>query len=235
MMVMIMAKVKQNAIYFLGAVALATAFFMHETIASEPDAVVESREAWQIAKDKRTAALDALKDAMVGTELYNAYKLEADATDVAYDKLNAAKADAEFLGFKSVQQFLGEFGWCLGLFLYAMINIIGTIKRKSSFYFGELFFHTSLIFISLFFVRWCFNPAQDLAEIDYILANILIAVTVVIAMYFYIANQNKLIRGLKANIRVLTHALSIGVRPFIKESKKDSYVKFYINTIKKLQ
>ncbi|WP_044398874.1 hypothetical protein [Lacinutrix sp. Hel_I_90] len=212
------------------AVACATAFFCHETLASKSNELIEKTEIWEAAKAKRTQALNVLKDNASGTQDHNIYLVEKIKTDQAFEDLEAVIEKERFLQFKNLQQFLGEFGWASGLFLYSLFNLIITLIRKTKTYYGELGLHTTLLYISFFYLRWAFLK-EDYSNWQYILTNLVCITTLIIATYYFVERKLQDVENLLYNIRLLTRHI-VKSKP---ENNPTPYVKSYINLFKKLR
>lgn len=187
---MTIQKIKNNIIYYLLAVVIAAAFFAHETIVPTDENIELLRSEWKSTKIKNKVALNTVKNLAIGTPEYDEYIKINTLNKEAYEKLKVAKENASFLGFQSFRLFLGEFGWAFGLLIYAIFNIATTLRRKGATYFGELALHSTLIFIALFYVRWCFMTT-DYGTITYITVNLLCSVGLILAMYWFVTYKNK--------------------------------------------
>lgn len=182
------AKVKKNLRYIIMAVVCATAFFAHETVASESEEVFELRETWKQDKKNRTNALNNLKEASINLPEYALYDIERIKTNNSFSKLNEAKDQNKFLAFNSFQHFLGEFGWAFAVFLYALFNLLLTFRERGIELLGKVIFHTTIVFISIFFLRYCFE-AQDFSQWQYIIMNLASAFALMFAVYLYVRYQ----------------------------------------------
>jgi len=115
---------KNNKIYpYILAVVCTTAFFAFEYIPDKSLEYLKAKQNYTKAKKKRTVALTKLKKYAEETSFYKEYLIEKKRTDEAWTKLNIIKENDTFLGFTNLQQFLGEFGWVLGLFMYSLFNL----------------------------------------------------------------------------------------------------------------
>lgn len=193
---------KNNIIYYLLAVICVTAFFSHELVPSKTEEFVIAKSNHLKAKDKRTLALNNLKEASIELPEYGLYLKEKEATDKAWEELLEVAENDKFLGFENFQQFLGEFGIFLGLFIYSFFNlVISCIRRKSAL--GEKILHSTLMFISMYYIGWSFNFNQDYLQSTYIIATIFFTALVILSTTLLISFKNRYINSLYTNIREL--------------------------------
>lgn len=196
------AKVKDLLCYLL-AVVCATAFFAHEFVPDKTQKEISLRQTWQQEKVKRTKLLNSLKQSTEGTAAYDKYLKQKEATDNAYNALSAVKNEKRFNGFKSFQQFLGEFGWAFGLLLYAIFNLsrVNSFKDDK----GLVILHTTLIFIALYFITWCVSPShvQDFEKPTYLIYSLFASLSVLLGMYVVVEKRNRYINKLLLDIRNL--------------------------------
>lgn len=202
-----------------------TAFFAHETIAPEDWSKTQLAERWEAAKQRRTEALEVLKEMAKGTPQYDAYIKEKEATDIEFAKLEQHIESVKFLNFNDLQQWLGEFGWAMGLFIYSLYNLVMVFIRKPNTFFGESLWHTSHITVAIFFIRWSFNR-KDFLIMEYFTYNILTAVLVVLATYLLVRHKEKIyyqyLKSQKAFNAISRFALK-GVVKHIKAESMEDY------------
>lgn len=201
---------KKNITYFILAVVLATAFFAHESVLYISNEAEIATSEWQALKAKRTIALDAIKTSVEGTPLYDAYYKEKIASDIAYNKLLNILESEKFLGFNNKKQFLSEFGWALGLFIYALFNLVLAFIEKPKTLIGKVFLHITLLTIALFYLRWCFFKSnEDYLAPKYIAFNILTAGLILIATYFFVSVKTRYGNMLQEKIKDLVAFLFV--------------------------
>lgn len=179
-----MMKIKNNYGYFIIAVVLATAFFAHETIVSDYTYMYAASAVFNTKNEQNTLALKNIKKAVKGTPVYNEYLIINKEKNEAHAALMGEYDKLKFLEFKTFRQFLGEFGWAFGLFIYGLFNLIKAFIRKTKTFVGEVALHTTIIFISIFFMRWCFKH-EDFMQVDYILINLFTALSFVMRPFIY--------------------------------------------------
>lgn len=156
------------------------------------------------AKKQRTIYLERLKESLVGTNIHEDYRVQKNKTDKIWEELKKIKTEQRFLGFKSFHQFLGEFGWALGLFIYSCFNIVITFFKKNRTIIGETVLHSVLMFVSLYFIVWAIQPyVSDFEKSTYIFYSILMTLFIVFAIYRLISDKVKYINTLMLNIKDL--------------------------------
>lgn len=180
---------KKNIIYYLLAVICVTAFFAHETIASDSENISNATTVWETAKKKRTLALSSVKELAKGTKEHEIYVMEKENTQRAYDELLLKYEEAKFLNFNNFQQFLGELSWSLGLLIYALANFVIAIIEKKETVFGKIIFHCTIIYISLFYIGWAFRMG-DYGTGVYFFNNFLCVIGIFFATFFIIESLN---------------------------------------------
>lgn len=183
-------KNKKNIIYYIIAVICITAFFAHETIISKSETIDEATLIWETAKKKRTIALSKVKEITKGTAEYENYLLEKKNTDIVYNDLLLKYEEAKFLSFDNFQQFVGEFGWALGLFIYSLSNFVLSYKEKNDTFFGKAILHITLIYVSLFYLRWTFK-GEDYRTFTYIFNNFLCVIGLILSTYCIMKSLKK--------------------------------------------
>lgn len=209
----------KNIPYLLIAVLLGTAFFAHESVIFENyDSINKAnskyRSALSIMEKKRDSLIETLK----GSDIYIEYKTAQNDATRAYEPVRIAYEEIKFYEFNSLQQFVGEFGWALAVFIYSLINLIITFFKKDETILGKTFLHATILCISIFFIRWCFTH-EDFSKATYIVVNVLSTTFLIISCYIYVAYKEKRINDLK----VIVHD-ALGVifdyLPFISTDKK---------------
>lgn len=218
---------KKHFIFYLLAVIGVTAFFAHETFMIDDWRNTDEGKQWSLAKDEALIALDNLKESSKGTEAYLIYKQKADYRDKLRIDLDQVIEESKFFGFTDFQHFVGEFGWALGLFLYALFNLVLTFLRKPSSFFADVVYHVTHITISVFFLRWCFNR-KDFLIPEYFAYNILTVLMVVISTYLFVRYKQRIYKGMQSKVKTL-FSFIYSLDPFIKRKKLDD---FAINRIK---
>ncbi len=221
----------KDYVYFLIAAVCAVAFFIHELIPGQTANYTNAKYKHIIAKEKRTEALENLKNAASNLPEYNLYLKEKIATDKAWEELNEVKDKDKFLGFTNIQQFLGEFGWALGLFIYSLFNLsLGFLKKEFK---GVQYLHITLLSISIFYLSYTIQPLQDFTKIQYYLASVLITSFIVLSAYLLVKKKNERVFKLQKIIDSLSRFAIIKVRDFISRDKIEEYNKEYLKALQK--
>ncbi len=190
-------------IYVLLAVVCTTAFFIHESIADVPKPYLEAVNQHISEKAKRTDLLNALKNKFKDSPEYKAYYEQKIITDIASKKLEKVSKEIRFLGFEDFQQFIGEIGWALGLFLYALFNFINSYIEPNRARKGKLFLHLTLLTIALYFIYWALYNHQDFEKTTYLLFSLATSLAIAISVYIIIDKRYKQIKAYMLNIRDL--------------------------------
>ncbi|WP_438711863.1 hypothetical protein ACSTS3_04725 [Aquimarina muelleri] len=199
-----MAKIKKNIIYYVMAVVCSTAFFIHEFIPKNSEGYLMAVDNHAKAKKIRTIALENLKNSTKDSKLYDVYIQSSIKTDLEWNKYLIAEKEEVFLGFDNFQQFLGEFGWALGLFIYSIFNIYITFIKNRNTKYGEIILHSTLNFISLYFVSWALQQSTpDYTKNSYVIYSILMTISIVWGTSKLVRYKENYIRSLFLNIRDL--------------------------------
>lgn len=212
-------KIKAYLPPLLLAVVIATAFFIHEGFPLMPDNYYQAEANWEAAKSKNSKALNALKQ--LNTELYRgkitsdefstrqpelmaAYELINKEKNELYEILERTESEARVLQFDSIQFFLGELGWAVGLLLYAFFNLLyifylkkghNNIKIK-----GRVILHSIMLFIGLFYTCYVFYSKKDFSSGWYFMAMILSSIILIIASKFIVDAYLNRMAVLKENM-----------------------------------
>ena len=138
------------------------------------------------SKKVRSATRNDVLESQKGTPLYNKYIDSKKETDRLWDDVLYYQSKEKFLAFKSFQQFLGEFGWAFGLFIYSLFNIIAVRTRnKNSTKKPETILHVTLLGISLYHINWCLMP-EDYDKSTYVIWAIIFSLIIVFAVHLMI-------------------------------------------------
>ncbi len=190
--------------YYVLAVVCATAFFVHEFVPVNSLEFVNIVKEHSSSKAERSNTRKAVLDSQKGTELYEKYYLAKTKTDELWADVLVMKEKEKFLNFKTFQQFLGEFGWSFGLFIYSLFNIIMVRLRNGESKSGETALHSTLLFISIYFINWATLPS-DYSKITYVIFTVSMCVLIVSSVYFLLRSKRKYIDHLKNTIRSFFH------------------------------
>lgn len=223
--IQITEKIKKNFFIYLIATISVVAFFIHDFVVDEPQSLTNAVQLHSEAKSKRTEALNKVKEVAKGSVEYESYLLERKATNEAFDNVKQVQKEIKFLGFEDIQQFLGEFGWAFGLLLYSLYNLTRTLARsvikKNP---GPVVLHSVFIFISLYFIVWCFR-LTDFSKVTYVAFAVLMTSLITVSTFFSIKKykQNKLNWVIS---RLFDYILvDIKDKGFIDAEKKNDFTK----------
>jgi hypothetical protein len=197
------------------AVVCATAFFIHEFIPDVNESYDIALNKTKIEKDKRSVLLNKLKVAHKYSPEYIAYYAQKIKFDKAWEEFQNVRKDISFLGFEDFQQFIGEFGWAVGLFIYALFNFINTFIEPNRSRKGKLFLHFTLITIALYFIYWALYHYQDFEKTTYLIFAVITSILISIGIYLIHQKRYKLI-----NSYLLNHKDLVGF--ILKNTKKES-------------
>lgn len=221
------AKSSINIIYYILAVVCATAFFIHEYPSENTDQYTEDFSNHISSKKQRTKALNNVKKAAIDTPEYSLYLVEKEKTDQAFKKLLNTIESEKFIGFDNFQRFLGEIGWAIGLLIYSLFNMTMTFIRKNKSLKGEIVLHTTLIFISIYFIKWAFQLSNDYSRVTYVIYSIVMSLITVYGTHVLVKHKGKYIDSLILNIKDLTG--------FVLNNTKDSSEDKMWNVLKKIK
>lgn len=193
------AKIKNYIIGILLAVVISTAFFAHKYLPTYHEDIAEETIQWQSDKKIRTEKLNAVKEFSKGSQEYFEYSLASYKTDRSFQILNEKIDSVRFGAFKHYQYFWGEFGWALGLFIYALIKMIKSFVRKQT---NDIFEDFTILTIAVFYLRWCFNK-EDFFLTEYLIYNIATSITLSFSLYLIINYKTRYIRYLENKVENL--------------------------------
>ena len=183
--------VRQNWVYFILAVVLATAFFAHETIVTDSSDILDANNQYYKAAEISKASYAEFEKTVIEDPLYKKFLNDKEFTLQSYAQVTQAYDDIKFMGFNDFQDFVGELGWALGLLMYAFVNLVIAFSKRTANFFGQIFLHSTIIFISLFFVRWALYHKPDFANFWYIFSNVLAVIVLLLASYFFVLFRDK--------------------------------------------
>lgn len=220
---MITRKARQIIPYII-AVICSTAFFAFEYSPDVTESYKFAKQNHLEKKKARTIALNALKEYGKGSVEYDNYLKEKIATDKAWKELSKVKENDRVFGFTNLQQFLAEFGWVLGVFIYSLFNLLRSFLARSR-DFGSIMLHSTLIIIACFYLFWIFQPFQDLSKFSYYLVSILTGILISFSVYFMSLYRFTDVGRLQNTIKNLFSFMFIEIeeREFIKQDKKEEF------------
>jgi hypothetical protein len=218
---------------FLIAVVCSIAFFSFSFFPAKTSAYLAAKKTHNAAKIKRTEALEKLKMIGKGTPEYARYYEEKVLTDKAWEELKRVKNEDRVFNFTNIQQFFGELGWVLGLFIYTLFNIFRvSINGNDK---GYLLLHLTINSISIFYAYWIFQPFQDISLISYYAAAFI--TTILLSYSIYIMSKYKFsdVGKLKSVIRDLFDFIIIDSKEenLINKEREDLYDKRTVELVKK--
>lgn len=202
-------KIKNNFKYYFFAVVCSTAFFIHEFVPVHSKEYIKIVDLHSESKKDRLIKRNIVLESQKQTPLYKEYLQTKNNTDKLWDKVLDYKEEHEsFLGFRSFQQFLGEFGWATGLLIYSVFNLSVSVFRNKKTFFGEVSLHATLIFISLYFISWAIQQSSpDYNKPTYVIYSFLMTFLIVVSTYFLIKVKSRYISHLKETIKSVFHFL----------------------------
>lgn len=227
-MTQIMVRVKNNLFYFLLAVVLTSAFFAHEAFVSDFDSTKNLKHIWEIKKDQRTVALESVKNLAINTPEYKAYWATKLETDKAYADLKKGLDEAKFLGFNNRQQWMGEFGWAFGLFLYALFNVVMALIKKQATLLGRVFLHGTIMVIACIYLRWTFfNTGEDYLKWEYVLFSIVSSVLIITGVFLLVSYKEKkylsLVKEVKKQITDIQDLIGLILKRVPKKHEDEAF------------
>ncbi|WP_348704285.1 hypothetical protein [Tenacibaculum sp. 190524A02b] len=227
-----MTKFKQVIPYIL-AVVCATAFFAFEFIPDESINHKKAKENYLEKKNERILALEKVKILAKDTDVYASYLDKKEITSKALQEYLEVKKNERVFGFINLQQFLGEFGWVLGLFIYALFNLFRSyVEEKQNK--GIIVLHGTLIIIACFYLYWIFQPFQDVSKISYYIMAVLTGLLVCNAVYLMAKYKFTQVHKLQLTIRNLFDFILVDTKEqaLIKEEKQNYYNKKSLELVK---
>ena len=162
----------------------AIAFYSHKffpDLKNDAEYVLAHKK-YDSIKDQNTLALKKLKSYAKDTDLYSEYSLINKEKKAALKKLKEVKKNKEFLGFISLRHFVERFGLMLCFFIYALFNLIKSVRSKEN-KIGNKLIHSFIISVCFFYFFWIFQQFQDFSKSAYIFMTLFSAAVVFAAVY----------------------------------------------------
>ncbi|MFC5046342.1 hypothetical protein ACFSTE_03995 [Aquimarina hainanensis] len=181
-----------NSFYYIIAVLCVTAFFAYAFFPSQTKDYIEAKSKFDDYKELRTKALSKVKNEAKGTRVYLEYLDAKKEVEKAKQNLLEIKEKDKFFGFDNKQQFFGEFGWIFGFFTYSLFHLIVAILDKSEYKKGKIWLNSTTLFISCYYLGWCFNIKQDFEVYIYVVACLIATGIIVGSLYFALKTKNTL-------------------------------------------
>lgn len=232
--------IKKGFIYFLLAILCSCAFFVHEFFPVHSTEFVNivniHSKSKDIRKDARNKVLEL--DVLKETEEFNLYLRSKKETDLLWDQVLDLKSEENFAGFRSFQQFLGEFGWAIGLLIYSIFNLSVSLFRNKKSVVGEVSLHSCLTFIAIFFISWALQQSSpDYDKSHYVVYSIVITTIIVLSTYYLLKRKINYIDHLKNSIRWFYKFMYKDAieKDLIKPDKSISYRKIRMELTDKIE
>lgn len=186
---LILTKRVRNFIYALIGVISIALIFSFEFFENWSEEVVIARSEHKSKKEISISNLSMIKEQAKGTEAGELYFKSKKETDKAWEVLKLAKEETKVLGFRSWQQFFGEFGpWC-AFFLFASFHLLRSYIREPKNK-GLILFNLAFVTATTFFLIWIFQPNQDFSRLAYYCMTLLCGTIVYYAVKLLIKSYN---------------------------------------------
>lgn len=198
----LLTTIKSDFLYYILAVVCSTAFFIHEFVPVNSPEYLDIVQKHSEAKSFRSKARKNVLDSQKGTDLYRQFEAAEKETDVLWSQVIENQSKERFLAFKSFQQFLGEFGWALGLFIYSLFNIVMVYIKNQKTKVGEIILHSTLLFVSIYFINWATMP-RDYEKTTYLAFAIAMTILIIISVSLLLKAKKRHINSLILNIKDL--------------------------------
>lgn len=192
-------------------------YFSSEYIERYSESYMEAKKKYQSSIEGVSSALDVIKKEAEGTVAYANYKNAKKAKDKAKESFYKIKKSERFFGFKSIWNFLYEFGPTACFFVVFLVLLF------RSFYFerdniGIKFLLGVMLCLLIFKFYWIFQPFQDISKLSYYLMTIFTATLIVLAVSLITKYQENYINSLKSKYLNLVKFTFINTKP---EKKKE--------------
>jgi hypothetical protein len=186
---LILTKRVRNFIYALLGVISIALIFSFEFFENWSEEVVIARAEHKAKKKISNSNLNWVKEQAKGTEIGKLYFKSKKETDKAWELLKLAKEETKVLGFRSWQQFFGEFGpWC-AFFLFASFHLLRSYIREPKNK-GLILFNLAFVTATIFFLIWIFQHNQDFPKLAYYCITLLCGSIVYLGVRLLIKNYN---------------------------------------------
>ncbi len=202
----LLTKTKKNLKYYILAVVCSTAFFVHEFVPVNSKEYVDIVKAHSDSKSDRSNTREQVLESQKGTNLYQKYLEAKTRTDKIWAEVLELQKEEKFLNFKSFQQFLGEFGWAIGLLIYTVFNIVITLLSSKKLISGEIILHSTLLFISIYFINWTILPG-DYSKSTYIIFAMIMSTSIVFSVFLLLKAKREYLNHMKSTIHSFFHFL----------------------------
>jgi len=138
------------------------------------------------------------------------YKSANALKKLAKSKLEKAKTDDEFLKFDSIQFFLGELGWAVGITLFSIISLVLTFIEKNKYQFGKTVFYGTLFYIGCFYCYYTIVDKLDFPRYYYIISMFVCMFIMPYAISLIYSRYSNKIELLNIKIRNLISYINTG-------------------------
>ncbi|CAL2075742.1 conserved membrane protein of unknown function [Tenacibaculum sp. 190524A02b] len=174
-------------------------FYVHKFIPNFSNDYLKTLEQYEIARSKRTIALNKIKKLSKGTLAYKNYILEKTKTRIALNNFKKAKKEETVFGFSSLNLFLERFGLMLCIFVYTLYNLYTSFRNEPK-NTGAKIVHSFIISVCFFYFYWIFQQFQDVSKITYYFMTFASAFIVTLAVYLITQYRKDTIAQLKRKL-----------------------------------
>lgn len=191
-------------------------FFSFEFLPNFSEGFLVSKNNYQKEIDKRTKALNKVKEYAKGTKVYDEYIVAKKSVSNAKKEYYEYKKEEAVFGFRSFQLFMAEFGKFFCFFVYAMFNLFRSFyfERKNV---GMKVLHGLILAGTIFYFFWIFQVSQDFSKPVYYFATLISAAVVVHAVLLITKYQDHYINRLKKKYLKIAKFTFLNTKPEKKE------------------
>ncbi|SEC65872.1 hypothetical protein SAMN04489761_3422 [Tenacibaculum sp. MAR_2009_124] len=189
----------KNWILYLFFILIGSFFYLHIYIPLDNHSFVKAKKLHIQEKEKRTKALNAIKEYSKGTIYYDEYLKYKVSTQNAWNELLTEKENQKLFIFDSLHQFLERFGLTLVIFVGALFNLIRSFYREPYVIFPKVV-NAYILSISVFYFFWIFQKFQDVSKVSYILITLFSAFLISVAVYLATKRRKLYVDRIKADM-----------------------------------
>ncbi len=191
-------------------------FYLHAFIPTDSKELIALKKEHIKAKQKRTKALDKIKEYSKNTAIYQEYLVEKENARLTWDRLKEEAENQKVFAFKSIQPFIERFGLILCIFVYALFNLVRSFYREPKVVFTKIT-HSFILSICFFHFYWIFQTFQDVSKPSYILITLFSALFIYLAVYIITKRKKLYVDEIKDDMILIAQKALENSRPEKKE------------------
>ena len=186
-------------ILYLFCLLLGASFFSFEFFPNFSEDYYSALNEYRSVEKANKLALGLVKKNAMGTPAGDSYEETRALSLEKWNQFETIRNNEKVFGFKSMHFFMERFGLFLGIFMYALYNLLVSFyyERKNL---GSKIIHGFILFVCMFYFFWIFQQFQDFSKFTYYIMTFISAAVVVIAVSLISKHQRRYINKLKETI-----------------------------------